>query len=49
VVETPDETRSVRIDDAGSFTVAGLPGGPTRIRVTAADGGGPVGTGWLRL
>jgi hypothetical protein len=49
VVETPGESRSVRIDEAGSFNVAGLPGGPTRIRVQAADGGGPVGTGWLQL
>jgi hypothetical protein len=49
VVETPGESRSVHIDETGSFTVTELPGGPTRVRVQTADSGAQVGTGWLHL
>lgn len=48
VVEVAGESHPRPIDAEGWFTASGLPGGPTRVKVTAADGT-TVTTGWTSL
>lgn len=45
VVETPGGRVAVDLDDEGWFVLEGVSSGPTRVRLTAADGT-PVVTSW---